>query len=108
MDYSQLDEIPRHKKKSKAKTPKKSQHKHTYKPCVIEYPLDWYKKEHERSGEKQFSIGTYCAICGKIGELKRWYHTENESELNPETRTLPIFWTEDFFPKYVELETSGK
>ena len=122
MNYE--EEIPRYRKKSKAKPPKKSKHKHVYEYCIIERPADWYKKEHERSGEVKAEINTYCPICGKVGDVEDWdrwvKHEPNDGrpfryliptpteeyarEKNPETRTLPTFWSEDIFPKFVDIE----
>lgn len=117
------EEIPRYKKKSKAKPPKKSKHKHMYEPCVIERPVDWYMKEHERSGVIKAEIGMYCPVCGKAGsitDVDRWYQKEPTQskwitcrtipteecilELDPTTRTLPTFWTDEIFPKFFKLE----
>ncbi len=115
---------PKYKKKSQAKPPKKSKHKHYYEPCVLEYPSDWFLKEHERSGDKKSVIDGYCPVCGKIGSLdnrERWYTTgktqvsyffvsskvpteEGAKELNPSTRTIPTFCVSDMFQKFVELE----
>lgn len=53
------DEVPKYKKKvNKAVT--KSKHKHTYKSCLL--------KDKSRLGK--YSIGEYCTICGKIGNIK--------------------------------------
>lgn len=115
-----IEDTPRYKKKSQAKPPKKSKHKHVYEPCVIEYPRDWYKKEHERSVEKRVQISSYCPICGKVGDIDhdRWWRREtlhggsagrnvptDEAlrEYNPETRTLPTFVSDEYFAKFVEL-----
>lgn len=120
----EYEDITRHRKKAQHKTPKKSKHKHIFEPCILEQPIDWYKKEHERSGEKCSRIGYYCHICGKLGdfqEKERWYQCklvdyllfntysnepteECERELNPLTRTLPTFFVEDYFQKFVEVK----
>ena len=119
-----LDETPRYRKKSTVKPPKKSKHKHLCEPCVLSYPQDWHTKEHLRSDERHESIGAYCPICGKIGEIKdksRWYSKETvfignyqltetvlteegKKEMNPETRTIPCFMIDDPFEKFVKLE----
>lgn len=120
-----VDDIPKYKKKSQKKAPKKADHKHLCEPCVIEHPKDWYKKEHERSGELAADIYGYCPVCGKVTSYRpdkgRWYKTvqrnngvfsyletvpteECERELDPKTRTLPTFRTNDFSAKVVELE----
>lgn len=121
------DDIPKYKKKSQAMSPKKAKHKHLYEPCIIEIPSEWYKKEHERSCEMTPHFNAYCPICGKVASHNpyndRWWtkeecyngavhyyktvsSAEGARELNPETRTIPTFRTDDAFPKFVNLEAS--
>ena len=121
------EDVPKYRKKSTKKPPKKAKHKHLCEPCVIERPADLYKKEHERSGEIKPDIYSYCPICGKIGDFRpdkdRWYTTvrrqgvafsfletvpteEGARELNPATRTLPTFRVYEYCPKTVDLEDS--
>lgn len=123
MNFS--DDIPKYHKKSHKKPHKKADHKHLCEPCIIERPADWYKKEHERSGEVHPEFYGYCPICGKITaycpDRDRWYTTikkhsgmfsyletvpteEGARELDPATRTLPTFAADDCFVKNVELE----
>lgn len=117
------DDIPRYRKKSTSKPPKKSKHKHLREPCIIEYPENWHTKEHLCGDGRHTSIGTYCPICGKIGDItdwERWYQkepvhvgiyilaqhaptNEGKRELDPETRTLPTFFVDSPFAKFVEL-----
>lgn len=120
------DDIPKHKKKARNKTPRKSNHTHIYEPCVLEYPIEWWKKAHERSDKQKTEIGAFCPICGKIGVAKqeRWYKfditpfpnavmgrvrhivptDECARELDPATRTLPTFTISDPFQKFVEVK----
>ena len=120
-----MDDIPKYRKKSKAKPPKKADHKHLRETCIIEIPRDWFKKTHERSGEMECHFYEYCPICGKVGrynpdEEKYWtlekrfngvFHygekvttAEGARELDPSTRTLRTFRVDDIFPKFVDLE----
>lgn len=118
------NDIPKYKKKSTAKAPPKSKHKHLVEPCVVAYSSEWWTKEHLRTTNKTTIITGYCPICGKIGELKdksKWYTKDNgvlnnvewtktvytaegNREMNPETRTLPYFEINDPFDKFVNLE----
>ena len=123
MEY--IEEIPKYKKKSKAKTPKKADHRHIFEPCVIEYicPYAEFTKEQGFKPGYKAKIDGYCPICGKIGtpdmepwlvKSDRWYpdygmNEPSESalrELNPKTRTLPTFDIGDdwIFAKFVNLE----
>lgn len=115
------DEVPRYKKKSQTKPPKKSKHKHVYEPCVFEFPKFWFMKEHVRGSDTRLEIREYCPVCGKISTNidrdRRWrWESHNGGpaersvptdealkEYNPETRTLPIFKSNDYFAKYVEV-----
>ena len=120
-----INDIPKYKKKSNKKPPKKAKHKHLCEPCVVEYPEDWYLKEHLRSGKTKSFIYGYCPICGKITtnlpHEEQWYERVEVSddgliywttvptdecmkELDPLTRTLPTFKTDDCFIKNVKLE----
>lgn len=109
-----IDEVPRYKKKSKKKPPRKSDHKHVFEPCVLEYPRGWFKKQYEQNEDRNVAIGSYCPLCGKVGDFNWvefefvWFNDsmseEVEMEINPETRTLPTFWCDDPFQKFVDIE----
>lgn len=120
-----VDDILKHKKKSQKKPPKKADHKHLREACIIEIPTDWFKKPHERSGETEGYFYAYCPICGKVTgynpDRERWwtreeryngsfhyYETvlteEGAKEIDRATRTLPTFWSNGIFPKFVDLE----
>ena len=125
MNASIPDDIPKYRKKSTAKSPAKADHKHVYEPCLLEQLELWYCKPHERQSNKTLlKFSSYCPICGKVGEADRdrWWTTvkknngmfsylekvrteEAERELNPATRTLPVFYIGDEWnPKYVKIE----
>lgn len=118
------NDIPKYRKKSTAKPPAKAKHKHVYEPCLLEQLEDWYCKPHERKTHKtRLRFRSYCPICGKVGGLDkdRWittvkkrngmfsyleqvYTEEAERELNPSTRTLPVFYIGDqWSPKFVDI-----
>lgn len=118
------NDIPKYRKKSTAKPPAKAKHKHVYEPCLFEQLELWYCKPHERKSNKtNLKFGSYCPICGKAGDTDhdRWWttvkkhngmfsylervHTEEaERELNPATRTLPVFYIGDEWrPTFVKL-----
>lgn len=119
------NDIPKYQKKSIAKPPVKAKHKHVYEPCLLEQLELWYCKPHERKSNKTWlKFGSYCPICGKVGDVdrERWWTTvkkhngvcsflervpteEAKCELDPATRTLPVFYIGDQWrPKFVELE----
>lgn len=125
-DFS--NDIPKYKKKSTAKPPAKSKHKHVYEPCLIDYPEQWYLKPHEHQlyengrEKRRLRFDSYCPVCGKTGGIDkdRWWtsvkkhngvisyiesiHTEEaERELNPATRTLPVFKVDGWGEKFVDI-----
>ena len=124
IDYN--DDIMPYKKKSTAKAPKKAKHKHVCEPCVLSYSAEWWTKEHLRNGKMKDTIGAYCPICGKIGDVKDrsvWYTKdtvfignmqfsesvlteEGKKQMDPKTRTLPTFVVESPFDKFVNLNES--
>ena len=118
------DDIPRYKKKAKHSPPKKAKHKHEFMPCVLEFEVPRYDKQHGQVMVKDVRIDGYCPICGKIDRPHNWEHwwthdvrydgfsraflmqssEAAKRELDPATRTLPTFWVDDWmFPKYVSL-----
>lgn len=117
-------DIPKYRKKSTARPPAKVKHKHVYEPCLLEELMEWYCKPHERKTNKtRLRFSSYCPICGKVGSMDkdRWWTTikkttemfsylepvyteEAERELNPITRTLPVFYVGDQWrPKFVDI-----
>lgn len=60
------EEPPRHKKKKKKKAPKKADHKHEYKNCIIRtrYPDNWTLGLGHEEWTSVFA--SYCSICGKL------------------------------------------
>lgn len=112
------DEVTPYKKKTRRKPPKKAKHKHDYQPCIFEYDGIRLDKAHGFVPNPNTGFGSYCTICGKIGDSdhNRWtrwvpinggpaghseYTEAAQIELNPETRTLPTFridniWSQKF------------
>jgi hypothetical protein len=116
------NDIPKYRKKSTASPPAKAKHKHVYEPCLLDEPCEWYLKPHERSGKRYLRFASYCPICGKTnsGDHERWWttikkhngvtsyiervHTEEaERELDPTTRTLPVFKVDEWRQKFVDI-----
>lgn len=116
-----MDEIPKYRKRSKKRAPKKSKHKHHYENCVFRYTI--FREDQvlpfDNFDRWQMSIGEYCPECGKIGAIcdTEWKKVEKArygyqsvwndcaiAEFNEETRTLPYFEVENIWKnKFVEL-----
>lgn len=112
-DY--MDEQMPYRKRAKPKSIKKSDHKHDFQPCVFEYSIEKFDKHRGMLPSTEESIGSYCTICGKIGDkyfpwvfefvplhqgghIGRYERTEEaKRELNPATRTFPTFHLNEYF-----------
>lgn len=110
------DELRYRKKRSR--TVKKSNHKHQYENCVFGYNNLRLDKAHGFVwDDKEFSVGTYCPICGKIGSTidsewttglywrskQEYWKPEALREFDEKTRSLPYFWLDDRWQKSVAL-----
>ena len=107
-----MDEVGKYhpkKQSNTSKSNKKSKHKHIYKACLFE---DY---SFERL-EPRLYIGTYCSVCGKIGNRTsptiRYYDEKfgrnvirmlNYEEIMTSYPDLPEFRLDDFFQKCVTL-----
>lgn len=92
--YTPLPEESRYKKKKQKKKVKKSNHKHIYAPCYFDYGISVYRN-HQKI--RVYSSGTYCSICGRIGNY--YFNNVPIEEANPD---LPIFKREFLdFSKYI-------
>jgi len=115
---TESSDIPRHRKKAQPKGLKRSNHKHIYEPCLLEY--DWAPNPSTSKSEGTIVVfRSYCTLCGKLGDVdvSRWFvppeknyiwpkgYTEAaKKELDPATRTIPLFKVENgIFTKFVEL-----
>jgi hypothetical protein len=119
------NDVPKYRKKSRARPPAKATHKHVYEPCLLEEFVEWYLKPHLRkSDETKLEFASYCPVCGKVGDMERdrWWTTvkkhngshsylehvytdEGKKELDPATRTLPVFRVgEEWNCKFVNIE----
>ena len=96
------NEIPKYKKKTKSsisKSSNKSKHKHKYIECLF------IEKEHPHRG-------TYCSICGKIGDMhlfeaertdEGYYRQLDYDEVFEMYKHLKQIEIEDIFQKFVPV-----
>lgn len=100
------NEIPKYRKKKLSSTSKssiKSKHKHEYVECLLihnNYP-------HR---------GTYCKICGKIGDLHFFeaekredglYRQLDYDEVYEKYNNLEKIEVEDIFQRYIPISQEG-
>lgn len=99
---TEQSEVPKHRKKTKSSTSKstnKSKHKHEYIECLFikgNYP-HW---------------GTYCTICGKVGDIhffeaekteKGFYRQLDCDEVFDRYKYLEQIPIDDIFQKFVPV-----
>lgn len=102
------DNIPKYKKKSTRKPPKKSKHKHIYKDCLLKSKIAFKYNTGERIVDR-LHLGNYCTICGKIGKLTiptiegRDNKILSNDMILEDYKHLEIFEIDDFCDKYVTL-----
>ena len=118
------EEMMPYRKKSQKKAPSKANHKHHFEPCIIEYMGERLERGRGFIPDAKTAIKSYCPVCGKLSSeldysiwykkeiVKRcWYNQPTErllQELDPNTRTLPTFWVDDYWKqKYVELRDTS-
>lgn len=75
MKYAEVEDAPITGKPSKRHAPKKTDHKHTYRNCVLCWN-GWrvYGKDGkyvETSQCVRYMLASYCLDCGKIGEYDK-------------------------------------
>ncbi len=118
-----MEDIPKYRKKSQKKPPKKANHKHEWANCVYNTMTYGYSREKGFYKTTELSVGTYCPICGKIGNVADQKYRENicaipkfyqlewtkeaQKEFDPATRTLPFFEINQFKDKFVMTTASS-
>ena len=95
-----LQEIPKYKKKSKHKPVQKAKHKHTYKICLI-------KDEHGNYYKTE-----YCTICYKRGDINYFEYEQSSpqifrmldnDEVKRKYKDLEVFYVKDILnTKYLD------
>ena len=118
------DEVPRYRGKRRVVTPKKHNHKHDFQPCLFnELFHKKFTASHGFVADSQLAFGEYCVTCGKIAHsynTNRWlitvrvetenggiraykqeYTSEALRELDPATRTLPVFTKYTLLQRYI-------
>ena len=94
------NEIPKYKKKSCGKSSAKSKHKHEYVDCLFSV----------EDSKGKLNKGSYCKICGKIGEMHYFIVEKIEGnyrrvlmdeEIRAKYKELPIVSIKNSFQKFI-------
>ena len=123
------NEIPKYKKPTESnisKSNRKAKHKQHYEECLIQYNMKIGLIN--KPSILITSLGSYCTICGKIGDrfkkdksivkdyertvdatVGKYYQIMTSEELYEKYHNkLPVFFVEDIFKeKCVDLEQNG-
>lgn len=95
-EYTNNDEIPAYKKKSKNKGQPRADHKHIYETVLLTYHY------HNNFGDSEYTLPTkVCTICGRIGK------TDEDESLwikSPDTEIKPwMIWMRKLSNKALNL-----
>lgn len=113
------------------KQKKKSNHKHQYEECLIQYRWNFKSNifSQEQKDKIHISLQSYCTICGKIGDrfkeensivkdyrrivetpIGRCYQMISSEELYEKYHNkIPVFFVEDIYKEeYVNLKGNSK
>ena len=103
-DEIYTDEILLHRKREESgKTPKKAKHKHIYADCLYDIMDNTYDRQRGFVKEPKQVSGTYCTICGKVGDIQ-YLRLGGEQDKRPkdELNNLPVFKLDDIWKqKYI-------
>lgn len=114
--FVEEQEIPKYKKKSKAKGLKRSKHKHEYKPCLVHLEEE-IPSINEPSGKRKvdsYFYAEYCTICGKLTNPKfiegkpleerpEYSVMLTNEEIKEKYKDLEVKEVQDYFQKYVSV-----
>lgn len=108
-------EVPKYRKKSAKKPPKKANHKHTYERVIFRYlnPQCFFYPEYGFVGDYSYSAGSRCTVCGRLEHgfpgdggvcvsqtvrMPRFNEPDRKRNiLKPEYVSLPIVEVEDYW-----------
>lgn len=116
-DFEEISVYKKKKASNVSKSKKKSNHKHDYQECLIEYPLENYLKNDQFKEKVSVCNATYCKICGKLNDskfhnaIKEWneslnhfvYRSLTNEERKEQYKDLPYFKIKTPFQDYIPI-----
>lgn len=116
-DFEEISTYKKKKASNISKSKKKSNHKHNYQECLIEYPLKIYFNIDNRDEQTAICNASYCSICGKLNgskiqdTIKEWnnyfnryvYRDLTKEERKERYKDLPYFKIETPFQEYIPI-----
>ena len=105
-DLPITQEEPKYKSKKESSVSHssiKSKHKHVYAPCKFTYSQTYAIPNKDAKIYHFTDIGTYCTICGKIGDRKMSWKPEYKENFNKENPNAPVFEVSGYMDKFVNI-----
>ena len=103
----EMKDLAPRRKPSQKKPPKKAKHKHHYEPCIYRVIVKhgWLDPEHGFRPAVRRVPGTYCHICGKVGDIQYFWDLFDPKEPHELPTDVPEFELADAIrQKSVNLE----
>ena len=99
------EEIPykRKKESSTSHSSAKSKHKHMYKACKFRYSQTYPIPGKDVKTYTFTDTGTYCIICGKIGDRKMLHAENTMKQFDLENPGAPIFEVDGYVDKFIKI-----
>ena len=105
-DLPITQEEPKYKSKKESSVSHsaiKSKHKHVYAPCKFAYSQTYAIPGSEPKTYHFTDSGTYCIICGKIGQRSMHYREDYKKQFDIDNPNAPTFTVEGYGDKFVEI-----
>ena len=105
-DLPITQEEPKYKSKKESSVSHssiKSKHKHVYAPCKFTYSQTYAIPDNEPKIYHFTDVGTYCIICGRIGQRSMHYREDKKKQFDLENPNAPIFTVEGYRDKFVDI-----
>ena len=105
-DLPITQEEPKYKSKKESSVSHssiKSKHKHIYAPCKFTYSQTYNYPDKEPKNLTFTDLGTYCIICGKIGQRSMWYKPGYREQFDLENPDAPVFHVDGYRDKFVDI-----
>ena len=106
MDFMIDNDIAKYRAKKPSSTSKyssKAKHKHTYEPCILRYYFNYDCPGKPKRVKEIKDHGTYCTICGKIGDWISFLDSKKIEQFNKDYPDAPVFNVEGYRDKFVNI-----
>ena len=101
-----IEEVAKYTKKkpsSVSKSYSKAKHKHQYEFCKFRHTEVYHIPGKDKKSHEFVELGTYCTICGKIGDRTFLPSTERRQTFEEQHPDAPIFDVGSYSIKFVDI-----